>query len=376
MRIAFVSYNFGEYSILHASALAQCAEVGLWMPRDLAAPHLAVLDPAVDFTPFDQPRLRQALRQVRSVREIVQQIKAFRPDVIHFQHGHMWFNLALPALRSYPLVITIHDPRSHLGDHSSKRTSQRVMDFGYRRADRVIVHASAMRQAVVETLGIPEQRIDVVPHITIGESVEAGQSMAEDENLILFFGRIWQYKGLEYLIRAQPMITAQVPNARIMIAGRGDDLDAYRRMMTDPDKFIIRNDWISYEERIELFQRASVVALPYIEATQSGVIPIAYTFSKPVVCTRTGGLPEMVDDGTTGYVVPPRDEAALAESIVTLLKDRQLRRTMGEHGRRKLDTEWCPTVIAEQTLAVYQRAIGGRKSEHASDSRDKTSCAS
>jgi glycosyltransferase involved in cell wall biosynthesis len=288
----------------------------------------------------------------------------------------MWFNLALPALRGYPLVITIHDPRCHLGDGASKKTPQRVMDFGYHRADRVIVHAGAMRQAVVETLGIPEQQIDVVPHVAIGESVGADQSVAEDENLVLFFGRIWQYKGLEYLIRAQPLISAQVPEARIMIAGRGDDIDVYRRMMTDSGKFILRNDWISYEERVELFQRASVVVLPYVEATQSGVIPIAYTFSKPVVCTHTGGLPEMVDDGQTGYVVPPRDEVALAESIVALLKDRRLRRMMGENGRRKLATEWCPTVIAQQTLEVYQRAIGDRKTENASESRDKSSCVS
>ena len=376
MRIAFVSYNFGEYSILHASALAARADVGLWMPRDLAQPHLAALDPAVDFHGFEQPRLRQPLRQIRSVREIVRQIKDFRPDVIHFQHGHLYFNLALPLLREYPLVVTIHDPRSHLGDRSSKKTSQRVMDFGYRRADRVIAHAGAMRQAVVDALGIPESLIDVVPHVAIGESVTVDQTVAEDENLVLFFGRIWEYKGLDYLIRAQPQISAAVPDAKIMIAGRGDDFDVYRQQMADPERFIVRNDWISYEERIEMFQRASVVVLPYVEATQSGVVPVAYTFRKPVVCTATGGLPEMVDDGETGYVVPPRDESALATSIIKLLEDRQLRCDMGGAGRRKLDTEWCPSVVADQTLAVYRRAMGQAEPEQVQQPREESTCAS
>ncbi|MEZ6072874.1 MAG: glycosyltransferase family 4 protein [Pirellulales bacterium] len=356
---------------------ARRAEVGLWMPRELAEPHLGTLDPAVDFRPFEHPRLRQAVRQLRSVRSIVREIKAFDPDVIHFQHGHMWFNLALPALRHYPLVITIHDPRSHLGDQASKKTSQRVMDFGYHRADRVIVHARAMREAVVDALNIPAGRIDVVPHVAIGESVAAGDSVNEDGNLVLFFGRIWEYKGLDYLIRAEPLISAEVPDARIMIGGRGDDFARYRGMMAHPEKFDVHNEWISYEQRVEMFQRSAVVVLPYVEATQSGVVPVAYTYSKPVVCTATGGLPEMVDDGVTGFVVPPRDERALADAVIKLLKDEPMRHAMGRAGREKLDTEWCPDVVAEQTLEVYRQTIADRQESFpAVESRDHSPCAS
>ena len=78
---------------------------------------------------------------------------------------------------------------------------------------------------------------------------------------------------------------------------------------------------MSDEVRATLFQQASVVALPYIEASQSGVVPLAYMHMKPVVATTVGGLPEMVDDGRTGYLVPPRDEQALATAVVRLLRD-------------------------------------------------------
>src|SRR5262249_40711886 len=105
--------------------------------------------------------------------------------------------------------------------------------------------------------------------------------------------------------------------------------------------------------------KASVVVLPYVDATQSGVIPLAYTAAKPVVATEVGSLPEMVEDGLTGYLVPPRDEAALAEKVVRLLKDRKLRGRLGANGKRKIEAECSPDLVARQTLQVYQQALNG-----------------
>src|SRR5205823_248906 len=79
------------------------------------------------------------------------------------------------------------------------------------------------------------QRVHVIPHIKIGHDLAYGQQQEEEECLILFFGRIWEYKGLEYLIRAEPLITSRVPKARIVIAGQGEDFDRYRRMMVHPE---------------------------------------------------------------------------------------------------------------------------------------------
>ena len=75
-------------------------------------------------------------------------------------------------------------------------------------------------------------------------------------------------KAWSYLIRAEPRIAAQVPNAKIIIAGRGEDFTRYRQMMVHPDKFIVYNEYVSHERATELFRRASVVVLPYIDATQ------------------------------------------------------------------------------------------------------------
>src|SRR5258707_5206877 len=126
-----------------------------------------------------------------------------------------------------------------------------------------------------------------MPHIQIGHECSS-PVVQEDERLLLFFGRIWEYKGLEYLIRAEPLISARVPDVEIVIAGRGEDFEKYRHMMVDPDRFVIDNETIPDDRVARYFGESSVVVLPYIDASQSGVVPIAYSFSKPVIATTVG----------------------------------------------------------------------------------------
>ncbi len=357
LRVAMVAYTFGEYCVRLTSALAQEADVCLVLPEEFVAPYRDILDPKVELLAFDRPRLRHPLRQLATARRIVKHITRFEPDVIHMQQGHMWFNLALPWLRQYPFVMTAHDPRHHVGDKASHKTPQWLVDYGFRRADRLIVHGEQLKQVLVDELGIGAERVSVMPMVAHGDA-EAGGAVEEEEGTVLFFGRIWGYKGLDYLIRSEPLISERVPNLRIIIAGEGESMDRYRKLMVHPERFEVYHEYVSDEKRAQLFRRASVVVLPYVEATQSGVIPVAYTYGKPVVATTVGGLPELVDEGRTGFLVAPRDEAALAEVTVRLLQDANLRHTMGANARHKVETECSPAAVARQTFTVYYSAIG------------------
>jgi starch synthase len=356
MKVALVSYDFEEYCVRLASGLADTAKVLLLLPSGLAGLHLSALDSRVSVQLFDKARLRQPGRQLRAGWDLVRRIKAFNPDVVHFQQGHLWFNGFLPLLRRFPLILTVHDPRHHLGDSGSKKTPQAVMDFGFRQADQLIAHAGPLKRVLIDECGIRPELVHVVPHVSLCD-VPNPASSHDDHPTILFFGRIWEYKGLDFLIRAEPLIAAKVPDATIVIAGKGEDFGRYRRLMAHPERFVVYNEHIPDQRRSELFRHASVVVLPYVDASQSGVIPVAYSFMKPVVATTVGGLPEMVDHGRTGYLVPPRDERALADAIVRLLGNAPLRLQMGLNGRRKLETECAPSVVARQTLAVYHRAV-------------------
>ncbi len=358
MKVVLISYDWGEYCIRLANGLIREADTCLLIPQQLAEPHLSKLDQSVNFQPFHKPRLRQLIQQIRTIYTLLQRIKNFDPDVIHIQQGHFWFNLFLPLLRRYPLVLTIHDPRHHPGDWGSYNTPQKIIDFGFRRADQLIVQAPQIRQVMINELGVAKEIIHVIPHIMLGDNTPYAHIQIKD-NMILFFGRIWKYKGLDYLIRAEPLITKQIPEAIIIIAGKGEDFTSYRQMMVNPEHFIVYNEYLSNDKRAQLFQQASMVVLPYIEASQSGVIPLAYTFEKPVVATDVGGLPDMVDHSHTGYLVPPRDEKALANAIVCLLQDNELRSKLGKTGKRKIEMECSPDVITQQTLAVYRQALKG-----------------
>lgn len=360
MKVALISYGFVEYCIQQANGLARECDVLLMLPRAEAAEHVSTIHPAVNYVPFDKPRFRQPLRQLRTASAILREVRRFQPDVVHFQQGHMWFNLALPLLRNYPLVITIHDPRYHVGDRNSQRTPQWLMDFGFRQADRVIVHGEALRRQVIDLLKIAAEKVHVVPHVAIG-CAEPPATITDEENTIVFFGRIWDYKGLKYLIKAEPLITKAIPNSRIIVAGEGDDFEQYRKLMVHPERFEVHNKFISTPLRDELFGRASVVVLPYIEATQSGVIPLAYSFAKPVVATRVGALADAVEDGVTGRLVPARDTVALAEAVVEMLTNVAGCRKMGLAGRRKLDAEWSPQAVGQRSIEVYRRAIRDRQ---------------
>jgi glycosyltransferase involved in cell wall biosynthesis len=361
LRVALLSFDFGEYCIRLANGLSRSSDVLLLLRQAHSAPYRFGLDPDVNMVEVETPRLRQPAAQVRMVASVLRRLEQFDPDVIHLQAGHPWFNLVWPFYRSRRLVVTVHETRHHLGDRDGKKFPQWMMNLGYRRADRIIVHGEQLRRDAIADLGTPNEIIDVVPavpDIVLGHR-DPGRAVEGDGRSILFFGRIWEYKGLEYLIRAEPLISRRAPHVRIVIAGRGEEFAKYRAMMTNPDRFEVHNEYIPDSKLIELFRRAEVVALPYIDGSISGVVPVACTFGKPIVATSVGILPEMVEHGRTGLIVPPRDSRALGEAIVDILTKPELKRTLAAGARERAVTMFDPASVGEQTIDVYRRALNG-----------------
>jgi glycosyltransferase involved in cell wall biosynthesis len=158
------------------------------------------------------------------------------------------------------------------------------------------------------------------------------------------------------LIKATPHILAKVPDARIIIAGAGDCPSIHEAANAYPYTFEIHNRFIQADEVGRFFLEASLVALPYQDATQSGIVPIAYLFGRPVVATRVGSIPEVVDDGKTGLLVEPGDEQSLANAVVKLLRDPDTCKSMGKAAAAKLEQDLSWQIIAKKTLQVYENA--------------------
>lgn len=356
MRISLLAFNFPDYTIQLANALSKNGmTVQLIMEDKRIQDYLNSKEKTLKYYIYNQPRLYN-IKSIFLIYRLFKQIRSFNPDVIHIQGGYLWFSFLLPLLhiKNYSLVTTFHDPKPHLGE---KNLVERIVfHFGTRHSDKIIVHGIKLKEIMMKEYGIANEKIH---SITIGEHMVAPfkkyekQDLIEDGNLILFFGRIQKYKGLEYLIKAEPLITEHITDAKIIIAGGGKSFKVYEKMIVNKERFIIHNNFISFQEGAELFQRASIVVLPYIEASQSGVVITAYGFKKPVIVTNTGSIPEIVDDNITGLIIPPKNSIALAEAIIKLMKDKNLRIRMGENAYKKLKTDLSWDKIAKRTIEVY-----------------------
>ncbi|MEJ2101692.1 MAG: glycosyltransferase family 4 protein [Desulfobacterales bacterium] len=361
MRVVMIAFTNIEYTIELAEALAKRVDVVLMIPDKQAKRFHDKISAGTNLTPYVQPRLRQPAN-LPFVYKMVKQINKLQPDVLHIQRGHPWFNFALPFFRARAIVTTIHDVTLHSGDRESSKIPQFTHKLAAKYADQIIVHGKALKQELAAKSTRPPEEINVLPRgVNSIYRRYMTRAVAEEDDTLLFFGRIWAYKGLKYLIEAEPLISRVRPGLKIIIAGRGEDLKPYYEMMVNKDKFIVYNQRIPDEMVAELFQRAGVVVLPYTDASQSGIVPLAYAFKKPVVVTEVGSLPEVVDHGRTGYIVPPGDPQKLAESIIALLQNKKLRKEMGENAYRMAPRELSWEGIADKTVAVYRRAIAGRR---------------
>jgi glycosyltransferase involved in cell wall biosynthesis len=147
------------------------------------------------------------------------------------------------------------------------------------------------------------------------------------------------------------------------VAGTGPDLTRHRERIAASEWIELIDRYVSATEIAELFRRSAAVALPYTDATQSGVAAIAFANSRPVIASAVGDLPDVVIPGRTGLLVPPCDARALADAMEKVLVDRGLRDSLaagaGQYARERLS--WPR--IAELTEETYRRAIEARRSD-------------
>ena len=148
----------------------------------------------------------------------------------------------------------------------------------------------------------------------------------EDSLVLLFFGYVRKYKGLDILINAFPKILAQHPTAKLLIVGEFyDDPKEYLELIKKlgiEDKIKLINQFVPNEEVSKYYLISDVVVLPYRSATQSGILNVAYGFNKPVIVTDVGGLAEFVDEERTGFVVKPNSSDAIVDGFNRFLSSR------------------------------------------------------
>ena len=171
----------------------------------------------------------------------------------------------------------------------------------------------------------------------------------------LVFGRIKPYKGIDVLVKAARIVRESVKDFNILIAGKGD-VSYFDQLLNEEDRqFIrIRNEFIPNSEIPSLMDGAKYLVLPYTDASQSGVIPLAYTFRKTMVASDVGSLGETVEHGKTGFLFKQGEVNELARLIITLEQKEPLASSMGAAGYEKLMREFSLERTCEIIDELYR----------------------
>jgi glycosyltransferase involved in cell wall biosynthesis len=286
-------------------------------------------------------------------KSIKETIEEFNPNIIHLQNSNFRFTLLIPAIIKYPLVTTLHDVIPHQGEDNiiSRIKIQLICMY----SDIIIVHGKNLKKLLLKKYG-DDTKVSVIPHGNMHQ-YNVNTQIIPRKNNILFFGRMFEYKGLSYLIKAEPYVSETIKNFEFVIAGKGEDLTKNKKYIVNNRHFVIHDEFLSESKMIKLFSQCSIVILPYIEASQSGVVQLAYSFKKPVICTRVGALDEVVKNGKTGILIEPKNSKQLANAIIKLIKNPGLSKRMGEAGYVYAKNELSWEAISKKTLNAYKEAI-------------------
>lgn len=307
----------------------------------------------------------KGIEHLQGMAALVAELRRRPADIVHFQ----W--LPIPSVDTRfvrviralaPVVLTVHDTNLFHGSPTS-----RMQLFGWRAAldtfDAIIVHGEASKSKLLHA-GISEQLIHVIEHGLLSEgpltvdnaSVDAGAPIR-----LLFFGAIKPYKGLDVLIKALAVALRRAElNVLLEIVGQP-------RMPVDPLKKLadelgiasrVRWDlrFVPSREIPQVFGKASATVLPYREIDQSGVLMMSIYYETPVIASEVGGVPELIQDGVHGFLVPPGDASNLATAIERVARDPKVLGKMREAIRELKRSVPSWNSIAQKTTEVYRLA--------------------
>ncbi len=300
---------------------------------------------------------------VRAAWQLARIFASVRPQVIHAHDPHA-VALAAMALKSplgagaaRPLFVASRRVDFHLQRHAFSRWKNGQVD--------VWICASGLIADMLTRDGIPASKI-VVVHEGVNTS-KISKLPAVDAHAAFFLphgapvvgnvAALVPHKGQRHLIGAAARVVRDVPDARFVILGDGELRASLERQIKDLglDRHVIlggfRDDVIGLIKSFDLFVMSSVT-----EGLGTSILD-AMACGKAVVGTRTGGIPEAVQDGVTGLLVPPHDERALADAIVRVLKDRGLRDQLAAAGLHRATTHFSVERMVQETLAVYEQRL-------------------
>ncbi|HEY2091391.1 MAG TPA: glycosyltransferase family 4 protein [Thermoanaerobaculia bacterium] len=326
------------------------------------------------------PILRKLRRVMRAFRyyaqwlRVIRGVGALKPDVV--QVGDVPFPLDLIPLRLlrrkarlFADVCHNVNPFDAAGGFGRSRWKRFFYRRIYRLFDIVFVHFD--RNAAEFAKSFESRRTVVIKHGNEGLFQELRDSAVDaaalrqrlgigPDPVVLFFGTLSRYKGIDVLLDAYPRIHRET-GARLVLAGypfHDFDVDAHEeqaRRVGVADFVTFVPEYVASEEIAAWMELADVIVFPYRDIYQSGAIHVAQTFGVPTVASAVGAMQDVVENGVSGLLVPPENPAALADAVVRLLKDRELANRLGKRFAADARGPYSWRANAETILAAYGR---------------------
>ena len=354
----------------------ESAELGL-------QPTVRFLNLRGDMNP-DVPLMMKLMRLARYYARLLAYACRSKAPVFHILWNNKieWFDrtllLAFYKLLGKRLAFTVHNVNIGVRDGRDGFWNRWTLRLQYRLVDHLFVHTQLMLQQLRDEFGVPPEKISIIPfgiNSTVPdtpltrEQARSRLDLEPTDRVLLFFGNIAPYKGLEYLVEATALVLKSMPDAKLVIAGRPKGHVEYwrgiERSLGRPEfalRLVQRIEYVPDEETEVYFKAADVLVLPYREIYQSGVLFLGYNFGIPVIATDIGSLRDDIVEGETGYWGAPGDADALRSAIErffssALYREASVRR---EEIRRFARARYSWATVADITKRVYSQLSHAR----------------
>lgn len=335
--------------------------------------------------------------------EIFRSVVFEKPDIIHIQHEYVLFGSALFSglfpvllillhLLHKPLIITMHSviPRSRLTSSFFRRYGLEkgltslgklfmflvTVAIGFF-ASKVIVHLTSAKQTLIVDYKFNPRKVNVIPHGVDACALHLNSDDArrklnlDGKNVVLFFGFVRPSKGIEHLIEAMPIVAGRCTNAVLLIVGNYhpyltpngvDYLSLLRNRVHElglDDKILFVSRFVPEEELCLFFSACDLIVFPYLEDSilgASGALSSTIGFKKPIIASRIGRFTEDISDGENGLLVPPADSNSLANAIISVLSNVELKQKLSEKLYKKAgERSWKN--CAQKTYELYTNSM-------------------
>jgi len=251
------------------------------------------------------------------------------------------------------LIFTVHNVLPH--EHTF--VDRFFYPLIYKKIDAFTFHSKSSRQRLIQELNLEAENYELIPHY--GYEVD-NVPIQTNENSLLFFGTIRDYKGLDVLLNACIKLPKEL-NWNLNIYGKPeinlDELKEYTSQHNLSDRIQWNTGWIEEEKIDEIFLSHDIVVLPYKEIDNSGLLHLAMSYGKPVIASRLGSLMDLIEDGVSGILFEANNSDDLARCILKLLKDKELKTKIGDNARKLMETDHSIERVGELHYQLYKKVL-------------------